>query len=119
MHEKSIGKTGRKTGVPSGWNYKEYAVEVAEAEKQARKMFNIMADEGLVPDDQMAQAALLEALTIMKNKATSTAHKLSASRLVLDYTRAKPASKSDVTIHKAESLLEALAAQEADGPEDS
>ena len=41
-----------------------------------------------------------------------TKERLSAARLVLEFTEAKPASKSDVTLHQAEVWLEELAAED-------
>ena len=117
MAKASIGKSGRKSGVPTGWRHQDYALMVDQADKEARELFNQMAKEGLVPEEDMAQAALLEALRIMKNKATPQKLKLAAGRLLLDFTRSKPAAKSDVTIHNAEAFLDALAEYENNGSE--
>jgi hypothetical protein len=55
-----------------------------------------------------AEEALTSALEVMRSPMTQ-AMKLSAAKLVLDFTMAKPAAKSDVTIASAELWLAGLA----------
>jgi hypothetical protein len=50
-----------------------------------------------------------------------TRERLAAARLVLDFTKSKPASKSDVSISKAEDFLASLLQEDEqpDAPENS
>lgn len=59
-----------------------------------------------IPSDEaeLAKASLREAATIML-KPSSNADKLKAAKLILEFTKEKPASKSDVTISTAEDFL--------------
>ena len=68
---------------------------------------NKLEDAGVLDDmDEMAKAALKESLAIMKNGLTATKEKLVAARLVLDFTKAKPAQKQDITVRSAEEWLD-------------
>lgn len=73
-------------------------------------------------DDEYAVEALKTAVEIMREPG-QTRDRLTAARMVLDFTKTKPASKSEVTIGKAEAFLESLLdsdneeEQNDDGPE--
>jgi len=58
-------------------------------------------------DDEYAVEALKTAVEIMREPG-QTRDRLTAARMVLDFTKTKPASKSEVTIGKAEAFLESL-----------
>lgn len=58
-------------------------------------------------DDEYAVEALKAAVEIMREPG-QTRDRLTAARMVLDFTKTKPASKSEVTIGKAEAFLESL-----------
>ncbi len=54
-----------------------------------------------------AQEALETSLTVMRGP-VSAGDKLKAARQVLDFTMAKPVSKSEVTVNSAEEWLKSL-----------
>ena len=58
-----------------------------------------------------AKEALQTAVEVMRTPAADR-ERLSAARLVLEFTEAKPAAKSEVTLHQAEAWLEELAKQD-------
>lgn len=109
------GRVGRKPGVPQGWHYRDYELACAAARKDVKRIMQKMADEGMLPEDAYAREALEGAVQVLREPGTKET-KLKAARLILDFTKSKPASKSDVTIRTAESFLDELAAQ--DDPDD-
>lgn len=58
-------------------------------------------------DDVYAKEALKTAVEIMREPGQNR-DRLTAARMVLDFTKTKPASKSEVTIGKAEAFLSSL-----------
>ncbi len=70
-----------------------------------------MAEEHNI-EDQHALDALTYAVGILKTVKESTKDKLAAARLVLDYTKSKPASNANLTLNTAEEFLAALADKE-------
>jgi len=60
-----------------------------------------------------AQEALETSLTVMRGP-VSAGDKLKAARQVLDFTMAKPVSKSEVTVNSAEEWLKSLVGKDAD-----
>jgi len=73
----------------------------------------MLEQEGMVPEDQMAQEALKAALLLLRQP-SSNKDKRDIIKIILDHTHAKPASKADVTVRSAEDWLLGLS-QEADG----
>jgi len=67
-----------------------------------------MKAEGLIPENEMA-AKSLEAAFEMVTSNMAARDKLQAIRTVLEYTKQKPASKSDITLKTAEDFLDELA----------
>ena len=63
----------------------------------------------LIDADDMAKEALHEALSIMRMEIAQK-DRLAAARLVLDFTKAKPAQKTELTVNKAEEWLAAVTA---------
>lgn len=103
--------TGRPKGVPDG--YRKKTIEpLREREHQfARKVVDIMADKMGV-EDEYAKEALVTAVEVMRTPG-ETRERLSAARLVLDFTKQKPASKNELSIAKAEAFLESLIEEES------
>lgn len=103
-----------RTGVPDGWAGRKH--EVAEIRTVAREEATIivkhMIDKEIVtPEDPRAEEALTVAVEIARDKTMQPASRLQAARIVLDFTRQKPATKADVTVRKAEDFLMGLAAE--------
>jgi hypothetical protein len=60
-------------------------------------------------DDDAARAALEFAVEVIEADADSTKVKLDAAKLILDFTKKKPAADSNVNLNTAEEFLAALA----------
>lgn len=104
---KTHGSVG--AGAPPGWTKREYmlATEIAKTEAQ-RILKRMEKDSGeLLPEDQLARECLKTAYEIMRSP-TKPADKLKAIKTILEFTKAKPATKSDVTVRTAEDFLDEL-----------
>ena len=97
---------GRPKGVPDGYRKADIEPIREQAKKEAEKVVQIMSDKFDI-DDGYAKEALQTAVEVMRTPG-ETRERLSAARLVLDWTKAKPAAKSEVTIGKAEEFLASL-----------
>ena len=106
---------GRPRGVPDGYRREEIEPIRAAAKKRAEKAVKIMSEQYDIEDDY-AKNALQTAVEIMAVPG-ETRERLAAARLVLDFTKSKPASKQEVTIGKAEEFLASLLDEDEDGSE--
>ena len=107
---------GRPKGVPDGYTKHEIEPIRAKAKKEAKEVVKIMADKYDIEDDY-SREALETAVEVMRVPG-ETRERLAAARLVLDFTKSKPVSKSEVAVAKAEDFLASLLAEdEEDGPE--
>ena len=102
---------GRPSGVPDGHTKESIEIQRNQAKKDAKKVLQIMKDNGEDFEDIRAEEALEAAVEIMRTEGGAR-DRLSAARLVLDFTKQKPVTKSDVTVGKAEDFLENLLAEE-------
>ena len=82
------------------------------AAQQAERIMKKMEKDHDLPENQYAREALQNALAIMKDPTSSRKDSLAATRMVLEWTEAKPASKSEVTINEAEAWLASLDVEE-------
>ena len=103
---------GRPKGVPDGYRKAEIEPIRQNAKKRAEKAVNIMSEKFDIKDDY-AKNALQTAVEIMEVPG-ETRERLAAARLVLDFCAAKPASKQEVTIGKAEEFLASILEEEDD-----
>ena len=78
----------------------------AEAKKEAQQLVKIMTEKYDI-QDEYAQEALTTAVEVMRVPG-ETRERLAAARLVLDFTKSRPAAKQEVTIGKAEEFLSSL-----------
>lgn len=104
---------GDRTGVPDGTRKRTITRLKKKAEKAADRFIQMLKDEGdlpevTVPDTEagMAEAALKEAFMLAVLPGDKKI-KISAINTVLNFTKAKPESKSKVTIDTAEDWLKA------------
>ena len=97
---------GRPRGTPDGYTAEMIKPIRKQAKADAERIVAIMAKENNI-DDEYAVEALKTAVEIMREPAQNRDH-LTAARMVLDFTKTKPAAKSEVTIGKAEAFLESL-----------
>lgn len=101
---------------PKGWTQRHVLVVKEIAKEHTQRMIKIMADAGVLPDDEGAQEAMGTVLGIMRTS-QSNDMKLKAARTVLEYTKSKPVAKHDHTVRTAEDFLDDLADKESDPDE--
>lgn len=121
-----------RLGVPDGMRRAEAEAAWAAARDQAEKVFRHMVEQGIVADltpddfervvvktadgaqhevlvpktdDAKGAIALKEAMVIALSPMTNQQHKLAALKTVLEWTKAKPASTSNVKVTSAEDWL--------------
>ena len=106
---------GRPAGVPHGYTKETISPLREKAKIEAEKVVSIMSkDDKDLAENGYAQEALKTAVEVMRVPG-ETRERLSAARLVLDFTKQKPASRSDVTLGKAEDFLANLLEEEQSG----
>lgn len=105
---KKGGSKSSRVGVPNGWSREELIEVRSKAEKTAKRKVKIMADEHNI-EDSASKRALEYAVSVIEANVDATRDRLAAARLILDFTKQKPASKNEHTINKAEDFLAALA----------
>jgi len=100
--------TNQTPGKPRDFTNAQWAEVQATARLDAKRIMKKMKDSGQLPDDPRAVEALEKAVTTLK---ASTAPKdvAALARLVLDFTKAKPAQKVDHTVRTAEDILDEMA----------
>lgn len=113
-------KQGARCGVPDGMRKEEALEKWAVAKESAKQTMADLKDAGALTADEKANEALETAITLMRSPMKQET-RLAAARLVLDFTRSKPASKQDISVNKAEEWLAAVAASNDEGktPEDA
>lgn len=101
---------GRPLGVPDG--HRKHTIEPLREKLrgEAEKVVEVMAKK-IGVEDNYAKEALTTAVEVMRSP-DATRDRLAAARLVLDFTKQKPASKSEMAISQAESFLEGLLQEE-------
>ena len=102
-------KPGRRLGTPDGMRSDEAAHEWRFARMYAKEVTKIMVDKGQLEDDPRVTKAFSAAVEVLESP-MSQREKLAAARLILDFLKAKPVSKSEVTVQKAEDWLTAVTA---------
>ena len=108
--------TGRKPGQPDGLTKDEFFAARDKAKAEAKIIVEIMSKENNI-ENEYAKEALGTAVEVMRMPGNVSA-RLSAAKLVLEYTKEKPSTKSEVTVQRAEDFLESILKKE-DGPEAS
>ena len=106
---------GRPRGVPDGYRKHEIEPIREKAKKEAEEVVQIMSEKYNI-EDEYSKEALKTAVEVMRVPG-ETRERLAAARLVLDFTKSRPASKSEVTIGKAEEFLESLLTEDESGQE--
>lgn len=97
---------------PRGWRRKDWdeardkiRPEVQEVTRKIMEKYNL--------DDAYAKEALETAVEVMRMP-NGTKDRLTAAKIILDFTKQKPAQKSEVTLNKAEAFLEAILNDDGD-----
>jgi len=110
---------GRPKGTRDGYTLEAITPIREQAKKDAERIVAKMTKDNNI-DDEYAIEALKAAVEIMREPCQNR-DRLTAARMVLDFTKTKPAAKSEVTIGKAEAFLESLLVsddeEEQDGSE--
>lgn len=109
----NAANSGRRTnsqipGKPSDLTIAQWAEVQEIARQDAKRIMQRMKDAGQVPDDPRAAEALQKTVETLRT-AESAKDKIAAARLILDFTKAKPAQKSEVTVRSAEDILDEMA----------
>ena len=107
---------GRPKGVPDGYRKETIEPIRRKVKAEAKELVSIMAEQYNIEDDY-AKAALETAVEVMREPGNNR-ERVAAARLVLDFTKERPTSKSEVAISKAEDFLASLlddAAEEGNG----
>jgi len=100
---------GRPAGLPIGVNRETHKRFVKQARLEATLTMKKLEAAGVIDEaDGQAKEALHCALTIMRTGDLTVKDRLAAARTVLEWTKAKPAQKTELTVTKAEEWLEAV-----------
>lgn len=113
---KSEGRPMNRKGVTDGWGGKKAKIaEIrAQATKDATAVINYMISNGMinmVPEDDegKAKASLEATARIALDETQPLRERLAANRLLLEFTKSKPAQKSEVKLEKPEDWLTVIA----------
>lgn len=99
---------GQKPGKPRDLTNAQWAEVQKQADVEARRIMKKMKEAEQLPDDKRAEEALEKAVVTLRS-ASSPKDVAALGRLVLDFTRAKPAQKIDHTVRTHEDFLDELA----------
>jgi hypothetical protein len=106
--EKRRGKiTSFRTGIPNGMRREEAEYEWSYARFYANRVVKIMKEEGIIEEDPKVEKAFTAAVEVLESP-MSQAVKLQAARLILDFCKAKPVAKSEITVQRAEDWLQSV-----------
>lgn len=95
-------------GKPRDLTNAQWAAVREVASRDAKRIIQKMKDAGQFPDDPRAAEALEKAVVTLR--ASESPKDIAAlGRLILDFTKAKPAAKIDHTIRTHEDFLDELA----------
>jgi len=109
--KRSAHKGGKPHGVPRRMSVAQHAAHQAAQKPIIARIMKKMAANQQLPDDPMAVEALEKAMTVLRDNITPK-DKIAAARLILDFTKAKPAQKLEHTVRSAEDILDEMAAEE-------
>lgn len=106
-------KMGRPRGATEGYCKQERDHIKKVAKKEAQKIVAYMeSNKGFeIPKQDFAKEAITTAVEIMRREDMHPKDKLTAAKVVLEWTLAKPASETTVNVKTAESFLEDIAAE--------
>lgn len=111
--ERAKGHQNR-LGIPDGMRKADAEKHLQEVKASVAKTMKELEDAGVLDgDDAAANEALEVSLEIMRGKGEKKV-RLQAARQVLEFTKAKPASRVHATVDSAEAWLKAIAAQNDD-----
>lgn len=101
-------KHSSRMGIPTGMRKAEAEKVWEEARHLAERDIQNMKDAGIIePADTQAEEAMRATLEVMRSPMDQKL-KLAAARQVLEWTKAKPAAKTEMTVNTAEAWLDSL-----------
>ena len=103
-------------GKPNELTGEQYVKLKAQVAPEIKRILKKMAADGNLPEDDAGNQVLTKALKTFL-EVTNPKDIVSLGRLVLDFTKAKPAQKVDITTRTHEDFLDELA-EEAIPPEE-
>ena len=110
LRQQTTGQMHR-AGIRDGWGGKAKLARRLrkEAEDRAEVIVQKMKDNDVVSlDDERAETALKFAVTVIEDGTTDQKDRLAAARMVLDFTKQKPISKTQLAVTKPEDFLAML-----------
>jgi hypothetical protein len=108
-------KSWSRRGTFDGMTREESRIAREVARESVKATMAQLIDKGVIDgDDKKANEALEAALQVMREP-TQQNLKLQAAKIVLDFTKAKPTSKQEVTVKTAEDWLASVVA-DAEAP---
>lgn len=122
---RGVGYQGHtRKGIPDGWAGRRPEVLAIRqrAAAEAPRIVQLMYEKGIFGDEELDPAAR-EALEVVvgiwraqdpetKQHAHTVRDRFAAASKVLEYTRSKPVSKTELKVETAEAMLDALMAEE-------
>lgn len=115
LKSKSMNRPGRP-GVPDGMRKPQADKLWAEAREKAEYLMSELEKEGIVefdpniPEEEMAKRALQEAMVMALSPLSDAKIKTANVRTVLEWTKAKPATKTNLTLDNHVAWLDAVKA---------
>ncbi|MBB3693006.1 hypothetical protein [Sphingomonas sp. BK580] len=97
-------------GKPARLTIPQWEEVLAVARLDTKRIMQKMKDAGQLPDDPRAVEALEKAVVTLR-ASESPKDVAALGRLILDFTKAKPAAKIDHTIRSHEDFLDELAGE--------
>lgn len=102
-------KRGGRVNVPTGVTNDQAKTFRRQAKFEASLTMKKLEAAGVLDDaDEQAKEALKFGLTVMRDQTSNKKDALSAARMVLDFTKAKPAQKINHTVSTTEEWLAAV-----------
>lgn len=103
---------GGRVGIPDGYTRDEAMAIMDGAITEAKEIVKLMAEKEIISNDEaIGNEALEFCIAVVRANIHQLRERLAAAKTVLEYTKAKPVQKSEVTVNKAEDFLAALAAE--------
>ena len=103
---------GRPKGGTEGFLKTKREKLKSKAKAEAKIIVQIMESKGYeIPKKEFAREAIETAVEVMRRDDIHPKDKLTAAKVILEYTLSKPASEANVNVRTAESFLEDIAAE--------
>ena len=104
-----VSQRGRSLGHLDGTTLAKSRKLRARAAAEAKRIVAHMAEHDMIQDGVYASEALEAAVSVLRLENVSSRDRLAAAKLVLDFTLAKPATETTVSVETAEDFLDAVA----------